>query len=140
MYEIAADVTGVLIARATGMSFGDALRERICEPLGMKDTAFSVGGESVSRLATAYERDDATGEVVVEDGPRRALEPAPGVRSRWRRARLDRRRLPRLLLGAARRRYPPRRAGALAAVGDAEDERPPDAGAEGGFRVPAGVL
>jgi CubicO group peptidase (beta-lactamase class C family) len=69
MYEIAANVTVVLIARATGMSFGDALRERICEPLGMKDTAFSVGGESVSRLATAYKRDDATGEVVVQDGP-----------------------------------------------------------------------
>ncbi len=69
MYELAADVTGVLIARATGMSFGDALRERICEPLGMKDTAFSVDGESVSRLATAYERDDATGGLVVEDGP-----------------------------------------------------------------------
>jgi CubicO group peptidase (beta-lactamase class C family) len=69
MYEIGAEVTGVLVARATGMSFGDALRERICEPLGMKDTAFSVGGESISRLATAYQRDDATGEVVVEDGP-----------------------------------------------------------------------
>src|SRR5690348_1267411 len=69
MYDTAADVTGVLIARATGMSFGDALRERICEPLGMKDTAFSVGGESISRLSTAYQRDDDTGEVVVEDGP-----------------------------------------------------------------------
>jgi CubicO group peptidase (beta-lactamase class C family) len=70
MYNIAAEVTGLLIARATGMSFGDALRERICQPLGMKDTAFSVGGESIGRLATAYERDNAaTGEPVVEDGP-----------------------------------------------------------------------
>jgi CubicO group peptidase (beta-lactamase class C family) len=70
MYDTAADVTGVLIARATGKSFGDALRERICEPLGMKDTAFSVGSESIGRLATAYERDNAaTGEPVVEDAP-----------------------------------------------------------------------
>ncbi len=69
MYHTAADVTGVLIARAAGMSFGDALRERICEPLGMKDTGFSVAAENISRLATAYQRDDATGEVVVEDGP-----------------------------------------------------------------------
>jgi CubicO group peptidase (beta-lactamase class C family) len=69
MYHTAANVTGVLIARATGMSLGDALRERICEPLGMKDTAFSVSAENISRLATAYQRDDATGEVVVEDGP-----------------------------------------------------------------------
>jgi CubicO group peptidase (beta-lactamase class C family) len=69
MYETAANVTGVLIARATGMSFGDALRERVCEPLGMKDTGFSVSGESISRLATAYQFDDAAGELVVEDGP-----------------------------------------------------------------------
>jgi len=69
MYNTAANVTGVLIARATGMSFGDALRERICEPMGMKDTGFSVAGESIGRLATAYQRDEATGGVVVEDGP-----------------------------------------------------------------------
>jgi CubicO group peptidase (beta-lactamase class C family) len=67
MYHTAADVMGVLIARATGMSFGDALHERICGPLGMKDTAFSV--ESIARLATAYRRDDATGQVVVDDRP-----------------------------------------------------------------------
>ena len=70
MYDTAADVTGVLVARATGVSFGDALRERVCDPLGMKDTAFSVGQGSIGRLATAYARDDAaTGEPVVEDGP-----------------------------------------------------------------------
>src|SRR5207253_11018030 len=70
MDDTAAAVTVVLIARATGMSFGDALRQRICDPLGMKDTGFSVGGESIGRLATAYERDNAvTGEPVVEDGP-----------------------------------------------------------------------
>ena len=35
----------------------------------MKDTSFSVGGESIGRLATAYERDNAvTGEPIVEDG------------------------------------------------------------------------
>lgn len=70
MYDTASNVTGVLIARATGMSFGDALRERLCAPLGMKDTSFSVSGEDSARLATAYRRDNAaTGEPVVEDGP-----------------------------------------------------------------------
>jgi len=60
----------VLVARATGRSFGDALRERICVPLGMKDTGFSVSAENLGRLATAYERDNAaTGEPVVEDAP-----------------------------------------------------------------------
>jgi CubicO group peptidase (beta-lactamase class C family) len=69
MYHTAASVTGVLIARATGMSFGEALRERICEPLGMKDTGFSVAVENIGRLATAYQLDDATGELGIEDGP-----------------------------------------------------------------------
>ena len=65
MYDTAATVTGVLIARATGKSFGDALRERVCDPLGMKDTAFSVAAGNLDRLSTAYEKDNA----VVEDGP-----------------------------------------------------------------------
>jgi CubicO group peptidase (beta-lactamase class C family) len=70
MYETAANVTVVLVARATGKSFGAALRERVCEPLGMKDTGFSVGAESIGRFATAYARDDAaTGGAVVEDAP-----------------------------------------------------------------------
>lgn len=70
MYETAADVTGALIARATGKSFGEALRERICEPLGMKDTGFSVGAESLGRFATAYDHENApTGEAVVQDLP-----------------------------------------------------------------------
>src|SRR2546430_3048398 len=35
----------------------------------MRFCAFSVGGVSSIRLETAYQLDDATGEVVVEDGP-----------------------------------------------------------------------
>ena len=67
MYDTAANVTGVLIARATGMSFGNALRRRICDPLGMKDTSFRVSAENIGRMATAYDRDNAaTGEPVVE--------------------------------------------------------------------------
>jgi CubicO group peptidase (beta-lactamase class C family) len=70
MYETGADVLGVLIARATGMSFGDALRERVFEPLGMADTAFSVETRNKERFATAYDRDDAPdGSPVVLDTP-----------------------------------------------------------------------
>ncbi|WP_163510542.1 serine hydrolase domain-containing protein [Fodinicola acaciae] len=67
MYDTAADVTGVLIARATGTSLDAAVRQRICEPLGMPDTGFS--SEHLDRLATAYARDEATGELVVDDRP-----------------------------------------------------------------------
>jgi CubicO group peptidase (beta-lactamase class C family) len=69
LYDTAADVTGALITRATGRSFGDTLRERIFDPLGMADTGFSVPAEDLGRLATAYGFSDATGERVVEDGP-----------------------------------------------------------------------
>jgi CubicO group peptidase (beta-lactamase class C family) len=141
MYDTAADVTGVLIARATGMSFGDALRERICDPLGMKDTAFSVGHGSIGRLATAYERDNAaTGEPVVDDGPDGRWSRPPAFESGGGGLVSTADDLPRLRLGAARGWHPPWGAGALAAVGDADDKRPPDPGAEGGLRVLAGVL
>lgn len=42
MYHVSADVLGALIARVSGQSFGAFLRERIFDPLGMKDTAFYV--------------------------------------------------------------------------------------------------
>nr|BAJ19068.1 aminocaprolactam N-acyltransferase [Streptomyces sp. SANK 62799] len=66
MYNIGPTATGLLIARATGMPLEDAMRERICEPLGMKDTTFGLGDASVSRVAAAYVHDDATGELVEE--------------------------------------------------------------------------
>lgn len=70
MYEIAANVTVVLVGRATGRTFGEVLRERICEPLGMTDTGFSVPAGDLGRLAMAYGRDDdASGRPPVEDGP-----------------------------------------------------------------------
>src|SRR5438874_12144506 len=54
MYNTGSDVLGVLIARASGQQLEAFLRERIFEPLGMKDTAFSVSAASLDRLATSY--------------------------------------------------------------------------------------
>lgn len=66
-YHTGAEVLGVLIARATGRSFGDVLRERIFEPLGMVDTAFSVPGDKIDRLPTSYITDWQTRELSVHD-------------------------------------------------------------------------
>jgi CubicO group peptidase (beta-lactamase class C family) len=52
MYNTGASVLGVLLARAAGQSFGDVLRTRIFEPLGMTQTAFWTA--ETGRLATAY--------------------------------------------------------------------------------------
>ena len=77
LYHTAADVTGVLIARATGMSFGEALRERVCEPLGMRDTGFSVPDDRLDRFSTAYALDDATGGLVIDDFSHGTFRPEP---------------------------------------------------------------
>jgi len=67
MYNTGSDVLGVLIARASGKPFEVFLRERIFDPLGMKDTAFSVPSAKISRLATSYSTDLQTGALEVHD-------------------------------------------------------------------------
>jgi CubicO group peptidase (beta-lactamase class C family) len=67
MYDLGLDVLGVLIARAAGQPLETFLRERIFEPLGMKDTGFSVPAEKIGRLATSYEVDSQTGALAVYD-------------------------------------------------------------------------
>jgi CubicO group peptidase (beta-lactamase class C family) len=52
LYNTGASVLGVLLARAAGQPFGDVLRTRLFEPLGMRDTSFFT--TSTGRLATAY--------------------------------------------------------------------------------------
>jgi CubicO group peptidase (beta-lactamase class C family) len=52
MYNTGSSVLAVLVARATGQPFADALRTRLFEPLGMRDTAFWTS--ETDRLATAY--------------------------------------------------------------------------------------
>jgi CubicO group peptidase (beta-lactamase class C family) len=67
MYNTGSDVLGVLIARASGQLLETFLRQRLFEPLGMKDTGFSVPATSLDRLATSYWTDPASGKLVVYD-------------------------------------------------------------------------
>ncbi|GAA3080436.1 hypothetical protein GCM10020000_77870 [Streptomyces olivoverticillatus] len=66
-YQISNDVLGVLVARVTGQSFEAFLRERVLDPLGMKDTGFHVPAEKIDRLPTSYVPDPRTGEFTVWD-------------------------------------------------------------------------
>ena len=70
MYNTGSDVLGVLLARASGQPLETFLRERLFEPLGMKDTGFSVPAASLDRLATSYWTDAASGKLTVYDEPR----------------------------------------------------------------------
>ncbi|MGW1910653.1 serine hydrolase domain-containing protein [Streptomyces sp. NPDC002076] len=66
-YQISNDLVGVLVSRVTGQSFESFLRERIFEPLGMKDTGFHVPADDIDRLPTLYAPDPQTGEFIVWD-------------------------------------------------------------------------
>jgi len=67
LYNVSDDVLGVLVARVTGQSFETFLRERIFDPLGMKDTGFHVPADKIDRLPPLYSPDPQTGEFNVED-------------------------------------------------------------------------
>jgi CubicO group peptidase (beta-lactamase class C family) len=70
LYHTGSDVLGILIARATGLSLGEFLRQRVFDPLGMTDTGFHVREEAIHRLATCYRTDLATGVLTVFDEAR----------------------------------------------------------------------
>jgi CubicO group peptidase (beta-lactamase class C family) len=82
LYHVSADVLGVLIARVSGQSLGAFLRERIFEPLEMKDTAFHVPSEKLGRLAASYRFNPAANALALYDDPAdSAWHPEPSFES-----------------------------------------------------------
>jgi len=78
-YQISSDLVGVLVARVTGQTFEEFLRERVFGPLGMKDTGFHVPADQIDRLPPLYAPDPETGEFLVWDeakGGRHSEPPA----------------------------------------------------------------
>ena len=69
LYNAGSEMLGVLIARAAGTTLGNFLHERVFEPLGMNDTAFSVPQAKVKRFVAAYIRDRQTQQLKVFDDP-----------------------------------------------------------------------
>ena len=69
-YSIAVDVQGYLVEKFSGMKFDEFLKARVFDPLGMKDTAFYVPKEKLSRLALVHtEGQGGAGLVVDENRP-----------------------------------------------------------------------
>jgi CubicO group peptidase (beta-lactamase class C family) len=54
LYNMGSDVLTIVVERATGQRFGDALATRIFEPLGMHDTAFHVPATAMHRFGPSY--------------------------------------------------------------------------------------
>jgi CubicO group peptidase (beta-lactamase class C family) len=67
MYNTGSEVLSVLIARASGQTFDAFLRQRLFEPLGMKDTDFSVPADKLDRFTTSYWTNPQTGAFDVFD-------------------------------------------------------------------------
>lgn len=60
-YSLSTDVIGYLIGKISGVPFERFLRQRILDPLGMKDTDFYVPAEKAHRLAACYSADPQGG-------------------------------------------------------------------------------
>jgi CubicO group peptidase (beta-lactamase class C family) len=69
LYNTGAQVLGVLIARATGRDLPTVMRERVFEPLGMRDTDFVVAAEKGARFTTAYAPLAETDRLSIVDEP-----------------------------------------------------------------------
>jgi CubicO group peptidase (beta-lactamase class C family) len=67
MYHTGSDILGVLVARASGQTLENFFRERIFEPLGMKDTGFHVPIEKHDRLPNSYMTNHETQGLIVHD-------------------------------------------------------------------------
>ena len=53
-YSIAVDVQGYLVEKFSGKPFGEFLKTRVFDPLGMKDTAFSVPNDKLARFSEVH--------------------------------------------------------------------------------------
>ena len=54
-YSVSIDVMGYLVQKLSGQTFGEFLRTRLFEPLGMKDTSFSVPASKIDRFCSCYQ-------------------------------------------------------------------------------------
>lgn len=54
-YSVSLDVLGLVIQRASGMTFPEFLRRRLFDPIGMDDTRFGLAPGQAGRTAALYE-------------------------------------------------------------------------------------
>lgn len=87
-YGFGTDVLGRLVEVVSGQSLDRFIEERICQPLGMKDTSFFLPVEKVSRLANVYGIEN--GKLVLKEsaensdyvhGPRKCFSGGAGLLS-----------------------------------------------------------
>jgi CubicO group peptidase (beta-lactamase class C family) len=80
-YSVSIDVMGYLVQKLSGMSFGEFLRTRLFEPLGMVDTAFWCPPEKRDRFASCYQPDGGSGIKLQDDAGNSTYAEPPNLES-----------------------------------------------------------
>ena len=75
-YSLSIDVMGYLVEKLSGQTFGEFLRTRLFEPLGMVDTAFFCPPEKIDRFCTCY-APEPDGRLKVQDDAQKTTYAAP---------------------------------------------------------------
>ena len=76
-YSVSIDVLGYLVEKLSGMSFGEFLRKRLFEPLGMNDTAFHVPADKTDRFTSCYQPETKGGGLRLQDDARESTYAKP---------------------------------------------------------------
>ena len=79
VYSVSVDIQGYLVEKLSGKPFADFLRERIFQPLGMKDTGFYVPADKLDRVASIYQSDVNAGAAAMPKDP--GIGSPPGLPS-----------------------------------------------------------
>ena len=81
-YSVSIDVLGYLVEKLSGVGFGEFLRTRLFEPLGMNDTAFTVPADKIERLTSCYQpAADGEGLKLQDDARESTYETPPMLES-----------------------------------------------------------
>ena len=76
-YSVSIDVLGYLVEKLSGMSFGEFLRTRLFDPLGMKDTAFYVPPNDFERFTSCYQPETQGSGLRLQDDGRESTYAKP---------------------------------------------------------------
>jgi CubicO group peptidase (beta-lactamase class C family) len=76
-YSVAIDVLGYLVEKLSGMRFGEFLRTRLFEPLGMHDTAFHVPQDKLERFTSCYQPESQERGLKLQDDARESTYAKP---------------------------------------------------------------
>jgi CubicO group peptidase (beta-lactamase class C family) len=76
-YSLSIDVMGYLVQKLSGVPFGEFLRTRLFEPLGMHDTAFHCPPEKIERFTSCYQPGDDGHGLKLQDDAQASTYAAP---------------------------------------------------------------